>query len=63
MMTGSYERIAQRLLANQPRPKPFCMFENGYLHVGTQSLHRTPGARMWRTFWRLKYNRFTRSAK
>jgi hypothetical protein len=57
MMTGSYERIAQGLLKNQPRAKPFCMFENGYLHVGQQSLHRTPASRMWRLFWRLKLNR------
>lgn len=57
MMIGAYERISQRLLRNQPRPKPFCMFVNGYLHVGTQSLHRTPTSRMWRTFWRLKTRR------
>jgi hypothetical protein len=63
MMTGTYERIAQTLLHNQPRPKPFCRFENDYLHVGTQSLHRTPASRMWRTFWRMKINRLSRSNK
>ena len=57
MMTGSYERIAEKLLKDNLRPKPYCHFENGKLLVGTQSLHRTAKARRWRTFWRLKYNR------
>ena len=54
---GSYSRISKKLLANQPKPKVFAMFENGKLHIGTQSLHRTAQSRVWRLFWRLKYQR------
>lgn len=54
-MTRNYERIAGRLLrVNYPRPKAFCVFKNGRPVVGTQSLHRTAAARIWRTFWRIK---------
>ena len=57
MMTGNYERIAERLLKGNVRPKPFCMFVSGKLHSGTQSLHRTYKARIWRLFWRIKSRR------
>lgn len=57
MMVGAYERVAQRLLKNQPRPKPFCVFVDSQLHIGTQSLHRTSQSRLWRLFWRLKTRR------
>jgi len=54
-MTGTYQRISERLLlVNYRRPKPFCFFEDGKLLVGTQSLHRTTQARIWRMFWRIK---------
>ena len=53
-MTPAYERYAQRLLRHLPKPAPFCRFMEGKLHTGTQSLHRTTAARMWRTFWRMK---------
>ena len=50
----AYERYASKLLRNLPKPQVFCRFRNGKLLVGTKSLHRTPAARMWRTFWRMK---------
>jgi hypothetical protein len=53
-MTPAYERYAQRLLQHLPKPAPFCKLMNGKLQTGTQSLHRTTAARMWRTFWRMK---------
>jgi hypothetical protein len=59
-MIGTYERISQRLLVGQPRAKPFCKLIGGKFMVGTQSLHRTPQSRRWRTFWRLKFNRIGR---
>lgn len=54
---SAYERVSARLLRNQPKPKPYCKFENGKLLVGTESLHKTGPARIFRLFWRLKYNR------
>jgi len=51
---SKYEQIANSLLRNQPRPKPFARFRGNRLEVGTQSLHRTAKARVWRTFWRIK---------
>lgn len=57
MMIGSYERIADKLLRTLPKAKRFCQFSDGKLHCGTQSLHRTKEARVWRLFWRLKQNR------
>lgn len=55
-MTPAYERHAQRLLKHLPKPAPFCKFnpETKHLDTGTNTLHRTPAARMWRTFWRMK---------
>jgi hypothetical protein len=53
-MIGTYERIAQRLLVGQPRPKPFCQFRDGHCFTGTQSLHRTRQSRKWRLFWKIK---------
>lgn len=53
-MTGAYERIAERLLTCQRRPKPYCRFDGVHLHRGTQSLHRTKQSRNWRLFWRIK---------
>lgn len=54
MRTSTYERISQRLLRGQPKPKIFCRFYNGHLHCGTQSLHRTKQSQLWRQFWRIK---------
>ena len=54
-MKSTYQRISERLLlVNYRKPKPFCVFENGRLLVGTQSLHQTAAARVWRMFWRIK---------
>ncbi len=55
--TTPYERVAQRLLRGQPRPKPFGKLIDGQFLVGTKSLHWTKQSRMWRTFWRLKQQR------
>jgi hypothetical protein len=54
---GTYQRTAQALLRNNPKPKPFGSFDGVNFEVGTQSLHRTPASRMWRMFWRMKYIR------
>jgi hypothetical protein len=59
MMEKAYERIANKLLRGQPKPKPFVKVMCGVLCVGTQSLHRTPQSRRWRMFWRLKSQRNT----
>ena len=56
-MIGNYERIAEKLLKGQPKAKPFCSLVDGKFLTGTQSLHRTARARIWRLFWRLKANR------
>jgi hypothetical protein len=56
-MTGAYERIAERLLRGQPRPKPFGMLVGRYFWTGHKSLHRTRQSRKWRLFWRLKAQR------
>lgn len=54
-MKGTYQRISERLLRIDPRlPKAFCVFENGKFLIGTQSLHRSAAARVWRMFWRIK---------
>jgi hypothetical protein len=49
-----YERIAEKLIKGQPKPKPTAMFINGHLWTGTKSLHRTRQSRVWRLFLRLK---------
>lgn len=51
---SSYERIANRLLKGQPKPKPIGMFINGKFLTGHASLHWTKQSRTWRLFWRLK---------
>ena len=54
----SYERTSERLLALPCLPdRPFCLFRDGRLLVGSQSKHRYANARKWRTFWRIKTNR------
>jgi hypothetical protein len=58
-MTGTYERIAERLLVGQPKPKPFGLFDGKRFWTGTKSLHRTAQSRRWRLFWRLKQRRQT----
>jgi hypothetical protein len=57
---GSYNRIANKLLVGQPKPKVFAVFENNKLHIGTQSLHRTQQSCRWRLFWRLKHQRIVK---
>lgn len=54
---NSYQRTSEKLLNHQIKPKVFAVFENGRLHIGTQSLHRTAQSRVWRLFWRLKQQR------
>lgn len=56
-MIGSYERIANRLLRGQPKPKPFGLLVGHYFWTGNKSLHKTRQSRMWRLFWRLKAQR------
>jgi len=53
-MTGTYERIAQRLLQGQPKPARFGMLVGSHFWTGYKSLHRTPQSRKWRLFWKLK---------
>jgi len=52
-----YERVSERLLRGQPKPKRFGRLIDGKWLTGTKSLHRTPQSRRWRTFWRLKHQR------
>ena len=54
MRTATYDRIAKTLLRGQPKPKRFARVCEGRLLTGSKSLHRTPQARRWRLFWRLK---------
>ena len=51
---GAYERTACTLLRYNLRPRPFCIYSNGRLLIGTDTLHRTRASRLWRQFWRLK---------
>jgi len=54
MMTGTYERVSERLLKGQPKPKRFGRLVGNHFVTGTKSLHRTPQSRRWQLFWRLK---------
>lgn len=54
MLRGNYEKVSQRLLIGQPKPKPFGKVINGRWMTGTKSLHRTPQSRRWAMFWRMK---------
>jgi hypothetical protein len=56
-MISTFERISERLLKGQPKPKRFGRMESGKFWTGTKSLHRTPQSRRWRLFWRLKFCR------
>jgi hypothetical protein len=53
----TYERIAEKLLKGQPKAKPFGKLIGNKFMTGTQSLHRTKQSRLWRLFWRLKFDR------
>ena len=53
-MINAYERVAQRLLLNQPKPQRFCKLFGNRLVCGTKSLHRTAQSRRWQLFWRMK---------
>lgn len=62
-MIRSYHRISNKLLSiKQEVPKPFCLFIDGKLLIGTHSLHRTSISRKWRLFWRIKINRIGRES-
>jgi len=54
LLRGTYERVSQRLLRGQPKPKPFGRVMGNKFLIGTQSLHRTPQSRRWQLFWRMK---------
>jgi hypothetical protein len=54
LLRGNYERVSQRLLKGQPKPKPFGRLEGNKFLTGTKSLHRTPQSRRWQMFWRMK---------
>ncbi len=53
----TYERIAEKLLKGQPKAKRFGLFDGKRFWTGTKSLHRTKQSRIWRLFWRLKFDR------
>lgn len=57
--SSTYARIGEKLLARRTHaPKPYLYIRSdGRVLVGTQSLHRTGPARVWRLFWRLKHKR------
>jgi hypothetical protein len=61
MKMSVYERISERLLRGQPKPKPFGKLIDGKFLTGTKSLHWTKQSRTWRLFWRLKQNRMTQT--
>lgn len=61
MKMSVYERISERLLRGQPKPKPFGKLIDGKFLTGTKSLHWTKQSRTWRLFWRLKQNRMTQA--
>lgn len=52
-----YEKVAEKLLKGQPRPKPYGKLIGNRFLTGTQSLHKTRQSVKWRMFWRLKTNR------
>lgn len=58
---NAYPRTARRLLDKcKAKPKRTVHFDGCIVTTGTKSLHRTPIARRWRTFWRIKARRITR---
>lgn len=54
---SEYERVSEKLLKGMPKAKPFGKLINGKFMTGTKSLHKTPQARRWQLFWRLKFKR------
>lgn len=50
----SYERVTEKILKGQPKPKKIGYFTEGRFSIGHASLHRTPQSRRWRTYLRLK---------
>ncbi len=58
LLRGNYERVSQRLLRGQPKPKPYGRAYNGRFLTGTKSLHRTPQSRRWQMFWRMKNRKY-----
>lgn len=58
---NAYPRTARRLLDKcKAKPKRTIYFNGHHVTTGTKSLHRTPIAQRWRTFWRIKARRITR---
>lgn len=57
----TYERIADKLLKDQPKAKPFGKLVGNRFSTGHKSLHWTKQSRTWRLFWRLKQNRMLKT--
>lgn len=60
MMFSTYDRIAEKLLKGQPKPRKIAQFIDGKVVHGHDTLHRTPQSRRWRLFWRIKWRKQTR---
>jgi hypothetical protein len=57
LLRGTYQKVSQRLLKGQPKPKRCGSVYNGRFLTGIKSLHRTPQSRRWQMFWRMKNRR------
>jgi hypothetical protein len=60
-MLSSYERTADKLLKGMPKAKAIGFLYEGRFLTGVASSHKTKQARIWRLFWRLKYNHDVKS--
>jgi hypothetical protein len=58
-MRSTYERIAEKILEDLPKPRKAARFVNGRLYAEWKSQHRSPQSRRWSLFWRLKQVRKT----
>jgi hypothetical protein len=56
-MPHTYERIANKLLKGQPKPKRTGRLIGHHFSTGTRSLHWTPQSLRWQLFWRMKMRR------
>jgi hypothetical protein len=57
LLRGTYQRVSQKLLKGTTRPKKSARVINGLWVTVYASTHRTPQARKWATFWRIKNRR------
>ena len=53
---SAHEQVATKLLAGQPKAKPYGKLVGNKFVTGTKSLHMTRQSRAWRSFWWLKIN-------